>query len=69
MKNADFWDATPCGSLGTDFSEERIASIIRVKTICELRTTRRHIPENDILRDAVSFLSEFLTHYTQKLFS
>jgi hypothetical protein len=31
MKTAVFWDVTPCGSLRTNVSEERIASIIRVK--------------------------------------
>jgi hypothetical protein len=33
MKKAVYWDVTPCG-----VSEERIASIIRVKGICELET-------------------------------
>jgi hypothetical protein len=29
MKNAIFWDVTPCGSCKTDISEERITSIFR----------------------------------------
>jgi hypothetical protein len=33
MKNAVFWDGTPCGSLKTDVSEESSASIIRAKRI------------------------------------
>jgi hypothetical protein len=39
MKNAVFRDATQCGSLRTDVSEERIASIIRVKRIGQLGAT------------------------------
>jgi hypothetical protein len=38
-KNAVFWDVTPCGSLRTDVSGERSASIIRVTRIGELETT------------------------------
>jgi hypothetical protein len=33
MKNALLWDAKMCGSVRTDVSEERIASIIRVTRI------------------------------------
>jgi hypothetical protein len=36
MKNAVFWDVTPCGSVRTDVSEETSDSIIRVKRIGEL---------------------------------
>jgi hypothetical protein len=36
MKNAIFLDVMPCGSLRTDVSEERNASIIRVTRISEL---------------------------------
>jgi hypothetical protein len=39
MKNAAFCDVTPYGSLRTNVSEERIASIIRVTRISELGTT------------------------------
>jgi hypothetical protein len=39
MENAVFWDVTPCDSLRTDVSEERIASIIRVKGVSDLGTT------------------------------
>jgi hypothetical protein len=39
MKNAVFWDVTPCGLVGTDVAEEHMASIIRVKRISELGTT------------------------------
>jgi hypothetical protein len=39
MKNGVFWDVTPCGSLGTDVSQELSASIIRVTRIGELGTT------------------------------
>jgi hypothetical protein len=35
MKNAIFWDVTPCGACKNDVSEENIASIIRVTRICE----------------------------------
>jgi hypothetical protein len=38
VKNAVFWYVTPCGSLRTDASEERNASIIRVTRIGELGT-------------------------------
>jgi hypothetical protein len=34
MKNAVFWDVTPCGSLRTD-----VSASIRVTRICELATT------------------------------
>jgi hypothetical protein len=37
MKNAVFWNVRPNGSCNV--SEERIASIISVKRISELRTT------------------------------
>jgi hypothetical protein len=36
MKNAVFWEVTPCGSVRTDVSEQRTASIIRVTRIGEL---------------------------------
>jgi hypothetical protein len=39
MKNVDFWDVTPCGSVRTDVSEEFSASFIRVRKIGELGTT------------------------------
>jgi hypothetical protein len=39
MKNAAFCDVTVCGFFRADFSEERIASIIRVKRIGELGKT------------------------------
>jgi hypothetical protein len=39
MKNAVFWDVTPCGSLRTDVSGECIASSTRVTRIGELGTT------------------------------
>jgi hypothetical protein len=39
MKNAVFWDVTPCGFGRSDVSEEYIASIISVTRISELGTT------------------------------
>jgi hypothetical protein len=39
MKNAVFWDITPCGSCKDRHFEERIASIIKVTKIGELGTT------------------------------
>jgi hypothetical protein len=39
MTNAVFWDVTPYALVRTDVPEERIASIIRVKTVSELGTT------------------------------
>jgi hypothetical protein len=36
MKNAVFWDVTPVALVRTDVSEERIASIIKVKRISKL---------------------------------
>jgi hypothetical protein len=33
MKNAVVWGVTPCGFVGTDVSEEPIASIIRVEEL------------------------------------
>jgi hypothetical protein len=39
MKNAVFWDVTPCGSVRTDVSEECIVFIIRVTGIGELGAT------------------------------
>jgi hypothetical protein len=39
MKNAVFWDVSPCGFLRTDLLEERIASINRVTRIGESGTT------------------------------
>jgi hypothetical protein len=36
MKNAVFWNVTPCSSVRTDVSEERSASIIRVTKIDEV---------------------------------
>jgi hypothetical protein len=35
MKNAIFWDVTPCGSRKNDGTEKRITSIIRVERIRE----------------------------------
>jgi hypothetical protein len=39
LKNAVFWDVTPCGSLSTDVSEELSGSIIRVTRNSEQGTT------------------------------
>jgi hypothetical protein len=39
MKNAVFWNATPCASCKNDISVECIASIIRVTRIGKLGTT------------------------------
>jgi hypothetical protein len=39
MKNAVFWDETPCDSYKNGVLDERIVSIIRVKRISELGTT------------------------------
>jgi hypothetical protein len=39
VKNAVFWDVTPCGSVRTDVSEERIACIIRVENSKVLTAT------------------------------
>jgi hypothetical protein len=39
LKNAVFLDVTPCGSLRTDVSEERSASMIRMTRIGVLGTT------------------------------
>jgi hypothetical protein len=36
MKNAVFWDVTPCGTCKNDVSEQRIAPIIRVTRIGEI---------------------------------
>jgi hypothetical protein len=33
IKNAVFWNVTPCGSCENDVSEERIVSIVGVKRI------------------------------------
>jgi hypothetical protein len=38
MKNAVFWDVTPCASCKNDVSEERIIPITRVERISELAT-------------------------------
>jgi hypothetical protein len=39
MKNAVFWDVSPCGSVSADVSEQRVASMIRVERIGELGKT------------------------------
>jgi hypothetical protein len=39
MKNAVFWNMTPCRSCKYDVWEERIASIIRVARVSVLQTT------------------------------
>jgi hypothetical protein len=38
MRNAFFWDVTPCGSCRTNVSETRTATIISVTRIGELGT-------------------------------
>jgi hypothetical protein len=38
MKDAVFWDDTPCGSCKNEVSEERIASIIKSARIGEVGT-------------------------------
>jgi hypothetical protein len=38
MKNAVFWDVTPCGCCKNRHFEERIISIIRVEGLSELGT-------------------------------
>jgi hypothetical protein len=54
MKNGVFWDVAPRGSLRTDFSEERVTSIIRVTRIGELgklavTSNRRTLRSSQIL--------------------
>jgi hypothetical protein len=39
MKNGNFWDVMPCGSVRADVSEEHSASIIGLTRIDELVTT------------------------------
>jgi hypothetical protein len=39
MKHTIFWDVTACGTVRTDVSEDRSASIIKVTRIAELGTT------------------------------
>jgi hypothetical protein len=39
LKNAVFWDGTPCGSCKNDDLEELTISVIRVLRIGELETT------------------------------
>jgi hypothetical protein len=39
MKNAVFWDVTPCGCVRTDVLGERVASTIKVTRIGELGKT------------------------------
>jgi hypothetical protein len=36
IKNAVYWNVTPCGFVRTDVYEERIASIIKVKKVSDL---------------------------------
>jgi hypothetical protein len=57
MKNAVFWDVTLCGSLRTDVSEERSASIIRVTRIRELGTTLAVTRNRSTLRNVGSYKS------------
>jgi hypothetical protein len=53
MKNAVFWDVTPCGSCTTDVSEERSSSIIRVTRIGELETMLTQTSYRNTLREFI----------------
>jgi hypothetical protein len=54
LKNAVFWDVTPCGFVRTDVSEERIASIMREKRIGEIGTTLAVTTNRSTLRVSVA---------------
>jgi hypothetical protein len=51
MKNTVFWDVTPCTSCVNRHSSE---------TSVHTRTTRRQIPENDILRINILLSVQYL---------
>jgi hypothetical protein len=60
MKNAVFWDVTPCESCKNVVSEDGIASIIRVKGINELRTLSvRHVLQSLVTADVPISLNLF----------
>jgi hypothetical protein len=63
MKNAAFWDVTLC--VRTDVEEDRVAPIIRVTRIGELRTMlavsskRRALPDYRVATQLVGSLAVF----------
>jgi hypothetical protein len=61
MKNAVFWNVTPCDFFRTDVSEERTDSIIRVKKISELRITLA-VTSDTFLRNVCSYKSRTASH-------
>jgi hypothetical protein len=60
MKNAVFWDVAPwwlqppahAGSSLVDISTLKMEAILSSETPVHIRSTRRHIPEHDILLDS-----------------
>jgi hypothetical protein len=62
LKNAIFWDVMLCGALvGTDISEERIASIIRVEKISQLGTALV-VTIHTFLQSVDSYKNHMLSH-------
>jgi hypothetical protein len=58
LRNAVFWDVTPCGSLRTDVLEERSSSNIRVIGIGDLGTTLAITSNGRTLRRIRRFVQE-----------
>jgi hypothetical protein len=65
MKNAIFWDATPCGFCN-NVSVKRIASIIRVTIIGELGTTLALTSNRSTLASCLGFWVMTLCSLTGK---
>jgi hypothetical protein len=65
MKNAVFWDVTPCGSCKNRcFLEERVATILRVTTIGEVGTLA--VTSNIIFLRNLWPLARFSDHKTKE---
>jgi hypothetical protein len=65
MKNAIFWDVTPCGSCNNnDISEERITTIIRMlRTVLRLLVTANVVPSSPILITLMMVVIVHLKHW------
>jgi hypothetical protein len=60
VKNAVFWDVTPCGSIRTDVSEELTAPIMRMTRIGELETALALTSNRRMLRKKSKVLVNYV---------
>jgi hypothetical protein len=67
MKNAVFWDVTPCGSCKKRRKERCIASIIRVERISELGTMLAINSNRRTLRKRSNYVRSYAAEWDTRM--